>query len=148
MLANSHNTHITNPDGSKALTTHIGTLKLNDHITLKNVLYVPEFQFNLIYVLRIYADMSCVMKFTYDSCLLLTTPILLVIDLSFRKYISKFHNGLCYGDIQSPGSHSSISNVTVDVHITSACGVVDNNAKLWHLRMGHLPFSQHKHVFA
>lgn len=61
-FTSSQNTHITIPDGSKVPISHVGTVKLNNDITLDHVQYVPGFQFNLICMPKIYADMSCAMK--------------------------------------------------------------------------------------
>lgn len=66
--------------------------------------------------------------------------------------LGKLHNDLYFADVQYPGFTPFITTLVEnsgDVHMNnaSACIVVDNNAKLWHLRMRHHPFSQLKHVF-
>lgn len=58
---------ITIPDGKKVKVLHIGTVKLNDDITLKNVLHVPEFQFRLISVSKLCEDFSCIIVFTNNQ---------------------------------------------------------------------------------
>ena len=38
------------PNGEAVVVIHIGTIKISSHITLTNVLCVPSFSFNLLYV--------------------------------------------------------------------------------------------------
>lgn len=40
-------------DGRKIKITHTGTVKLNECITLRSVMFVPEFQFNLISITKL-----------------------------------------------------------------------------------------------
>ena len=38
------------PNGEAAVVTHVGTIQISSHITLTNVLCVPSFSFNLLFV--------------------------------------------------------------------------------------------------
>lgn len=62
------NIYITIPDGSKIKVTHMGTVKINDYITLRNVLFVPTFKFNLISVLKLCRDENCIVQFSSNGC--------------------------------------------------------------------------------
>jgi hypothetical protein len=48
------------PNGNIVTTDTIGDIKLTSEITLKNVLYMPHFSFNLISVSRVTQDLNCV----------------------------------------------------------------------------------------
>lgn len=63
---------ITIPIGNKLLIRHIGMVQLTDHILLHNVLHVPEFKYNLIYVHKLCQDMLCELHFTSDKCFVQT----------------------------------------------------------------------------
>ena len=56
------------PNGTKVQVLHKGTVKLNDDITLKNVLHVPGFCFRLKSVSKICEDLNCQMMFTNTKC--------------------------------------------------------------------------------
>ena len=47
------NSYVYLPNGEKVLVTHIGTVHLNDTLILTDVLCVPSFTFNLIYVIKL-----------------------------------------------------------------------------------------------
>ena len=57
-------------DGKRVDITHIGTIFLNNGITLSKVLYAPHFQFNLISVNKLCKDMNASMSFTHAECYL------------------------------------------------------------------------------
>lgn len=59
---------ITIPNGKKVKVTHLGTICLNEHIILKNVLYVPDFRYNLIFIPKLCKYLSCHAVFTNDEC--------------------------------------------------------------------------------
>lgn len=53
------NNHITIPDGTKVKVTHMGTVNLPNGIVLRNVMYVPCFEVNLIYVHKLCTFCMC-----------------------------------------------------------------------------------------
>ena len=58
------------PNGYKVQVTYHGTLKINDHLILDNVLVVPHFKFNLLSVKRLTAQLHCQVIFTKCLCTL------------------------------------------------------------------------------
>lgn len=56
------------PNENIALATHIETIQLTKTLMLKNVLFVPAFQFNLIFVSKFCFDNSCLLKFLSTTC--------------------------------------------------------------------------------
>ena len=47
------------PNGDMAKVTHIGTIKLTPTLTLKNVLCIPSFSFNLVSISKLTQSPSC-----------------------------------------------------------------------------------------
>lgn len=151
VIDNPDNT-ITVPDGRKIQITHIGTIILNDIITLSQVLYVPGFHFNLISVPKLCHDFSGIVTFSANQCTLqgpsLTRPLAL----------GKLYSGLYY--VQDPSSTSDdIAAVAPDAAVINTCETSQpgfmtciptsltssytvDDIELWHLRLGHMPFSQ------
>lgn len=128
---------ITIPDGKQVIVTHIGTIHLNKNIPLKDVLFVPDFQFNLVSIPKICIDMNCSTTFTDNRCLM-QSP-------SMRPYLlgNLRHALYCVDDTNSRVDQlkdqvtlSTTFNINYDI----------NKAKLWHLRMGHIPFAQLRHL--
>lgn len=120
------NKFITVPDGRKVQITHIRKISLNNDIILYNVLYVPEFYFNLISVKRLCKDLSCQVVFIHDKCY--------VQGLSQRNQmlLGSLHNGLYHTEPEETESQ--------------ICCTIVEEAQLWHLRMWHKPFSHLKLV--
>ena len=52
------------PNGNKAIATKEGTIKLDGNIILKNVLYVPDLNYNMISVSQIMDDLDYIVQFT------------------------------------------------------------------------------------
>lgn len=127
---------ITIPDGSQISVKHIGTVVLNDKITLTNVLHVPAFQYRLLSVYRLCQNMKSNIIFSATQCHLqdplLKQPPLLLGELNTGLYAVPHQQS------------STSSGVTQFFKSPSANLSVSADSKLWHLRMGHLPFSQLK----
>ena len=78
------------PNGGKTRIDLAGTIKLSDDLTIKDVLYVPEFQVNLLFINKFTQALGCNVTFYPDCCL--------VEDLTTNKVIGKGGqiNGLYY----------------------------------------------------
>ncbi|XP_021756062.1 uncharacterized protein LOC110721222 [Chenopodium quinoa] len=61
---------ITVANGKQVVVEHIGIVKFQNGIELKNVLHVPNFQFNLISSHKLCKDLGCDIKFTHDTCVI------------------------------------------------------------------------------
>lgn len=118
---------ITIPDGKQVDVKHMGTVQLTKDIILHNVLHVQDFHFNLIYVQRLCKDLSCAILFNVDKCVLQ--------DLSQKQ------SQMPFGEIS--GGLYSTNKIQVAASSRS-CHVAVTNAKVWHLRLGHIPFSRLK----
>ncbi|KAG8370350.1 hypothetical protein BUALT_Bualt14G0107800 [Buddleja alternifolia] len=111
------------PDGSIASVTHIGHVTLTSTIVLQNVLFVPSFHHNLLFISKLSCDSHCSINFTPTSCIMqgpmLKNPVVL----------SKQIDGLYCFDSSHDHFHSALS--------TSL-----NNIELWHHRLGHTVYTK------
>lgn len=120
------------PNGHITDATISGTVILSNFITLNNVYYIPSFTTNLIFVTQLASDSSCFLNFYIDKCLIL-------------QNLSQQTVGLakCYGDLYVFHAQSLSCNIfptSCHNYVTS----LDNNATLWHQRLGHISDFVHK----
>ncbi|CAN1753275.1 Retrovirus-related Pol polyprotein from transposon TNT 1-94 [Linum perenne] len=120
---------ITLPTGHQVKATHIGDVTFSPTLKLTGVLYVPDFNFNLISVSKLAATQALCLTFTSDSCV--------IQDKQLRTTIgsAKLHRGLY---------HMAPSILVSQATSSSNSDVFD----LWHYRLGHtshtrIPYLQH-----
>ncbi|GJU76308.1 ribonuclease H-like domain-containing protein [Tanacetum coccineum] len=109
------------PNGTQALVTEIGDLKISNNITLYDVLVVPEYTISLLSVHKLSRDNKLFVGFNESNCY--------IQDLKANKTvgIGRQFNGLYMFDVDN------------------ACKIVSNNCistcfvsqTLWHQRLGH-----------
>ena len=132
---------ITIPDGRTAKVSHVGDFKIHTDLILKDVLFVPQFKFNLISVHKLCTVQHASLLFTDKSCLvqgpLMRTPL----HLGKLKCGLYFLEDVCptttLADIIQKSSNFPIANI-------ATYNKVMKEAKLWHIRLGHVPFSHLK----
>lgn len=66
LLGKNH--YIVVPDGRRFKVTYKGTVKLSIGLVLKDVLFVPDFSFNLLSVSKLVMDTNCRIFFTTNEC--------------------------------------------------------------------------------
>ncbi|XP_074374803.1 uncharacterized protein LOC141715227 [Apium graveolens] len=123
-----NNNYITIPNGYKVKVLHKGSVKLNDELTIQHVLHVPDLCFRLISVSKLCEDLGCQVSFTNQGCF--------IQGLSQNRpqiHLGSSLNGL-YRDVSSTNTSNSEKHCNVSIAATE-------EARLWHLQMGHLPFS-------
>jgi len=115
------------PNGNTTNVDMTETVNLSPLISLKNVLYVPSFQFNLISVFRACQENSCRALFDSDKCLFqaLSTGNLMG--------LGRIYQGLYFWiDLRSNFNFSSVA------FNKSMCNIASNEKKfLHHQRLGH-----------
>lgn len=62
--------YIVIPNRRHAPIHHIGSVKIHSNMILHNVLHIPHFQCNLIYVQRLCKDMACSVLFDGTNCII------------------------------------------------------------------------------
>lgn len=58
------------PNGATSNITHVGSVKLNSHLTLTNVLCVPSFTYNILSISKLVQDTTYQVVFQADVCYL------------------------------------------------------------------------------
>ncbi|CAM8978347.1 unnamed protein product [Rhodiola kirilowii] len=106
------------PNGGTSTVTHIGTCQLNASIMLMDVLYVPEFRFNLLSVGKLAKDSGLHVSFTNTECC--------IQDHTKKKV-------LVTGTLTDGLYQVQMSSV-------KALHVCKESSLLWHYRLGHYPF--------
>lgn len=135
--------------GNKVDVKCVGSVMLRNDLVLDKALYVPYFRFNLISVYRLTTSMNCLVVFNTDGCLIQDPLMKSVWHLGKTNHGLYFvHNTECEGDIGNNGKKSMVPfNTGLNVHRIMTHNN-ESEAKLWHLRMGHMPFKHLKFLFS
>ncbi|GKB34086.1 putative RNA-directed DNA polymerase [Tanacetum coccineum] len=112
------------PNGTLAKVKFVGNLKLNSHVTLYDVLVVPEYCVSLLSVNKLLKDSKLFVGFTESKCY--------IQDLVHSQIVGtgSENGGLYLFDYDSPKS-SMWSNIG---NMSDVCYV---SKSLWHSRLGH-----------
>ncbi|GJX80184.1 retrovirus-related pol polyprotein from transposon TNT 1-94 [Tanacetum coccineum] len=135
------------PNGNTSVISHVGKVRLNNDILLKDVLVVPSFKFSLLSVPKLTQDNQCVVSFYPDFCM--------VHDLVTKKVtgLGKLKSGL-YHLLNVPTEKvdqvfSSLVKASVHKFSLSAIGGLNSANKtcndayaLWHHRLRHVSDSK------
>nr|KYP65402.1 Retrovirus-related Pol polyprotein from transposon TNT 1-94 [Cajanus cajan] len=121
--------HIHLPNGSTVVACFSGTVYFTPHFVLHDVLYVPNFNFNLLSISKLISTLPYHLIFSDKICHIQEASSLRMIGLASLK------QGLYHLVINKEGrlpTFSSSANSTANT----------NNKNLWHLRLGHLSGSR------
>lgn len=137
-----NSSHIIIPNGKQVLVSKMGDIKVNDNISLNDVLFVPDFKFNLISIPKLCKDLCYTVMFTDNSCFIQTPSMK-------QMLLGKFRSGLYYMEEES-NSADSYSEHNVEGELFVAASQKDSTDQaiimLWHLRMGHFSVSMLHHL--
>lgn len=111
------------PNGIVITVEFVGSIQLNSHLILQNVLYIPTFSYNFIFVSVLTNQSSLIVTFTTCSCSI-QDPML----------------GKQIGIGRRCGNLYVLS--TNNVFTVSCNTVVLNSTQLWHSRLGHASFDR------
>jgi hypothetical protein len=115
-LKSVHNRWVKLPDGTSTHVTHIGTVSFSPHFVLHNVLCVPLFYLNLIFVSKLAFDSFCITIFLRQICV--------IQDLRSGKMIGT--------GTEKEGLYC------LNYSTKGTCNAVHTNTdNLWHQRLGH-----------
>ena len=123
----SVNQHVNLPNGHFVMVAGVGTVVINGSISLRNVLYIPEFRLNLLSISSLTADLGSRVVFDPDSCLI-QDPIRGLTIGRGRRIAN-----LYLLDVEDPADSSQLSSCSLNSVIDSA---------VWHKRLGHTSFSR------
>jgi len=118
------------PNGHTVKIEGTGFIQLTDALSLHNVLFIPEFKFNLLSVSVLTKTLQSKVSFTSDECMIqaLTKELMLGKGSQVGNlYILNLDKSLV--DVSSfPGK--------------SVCSSVKNESEMWHKRLGHPSFAK------
>uniref|UniRef100_A0A1J3EFZ9 Retrovirus-related Pol polyprotein from transposon TNT 1-94 n=1 Tax=Noccaea caerulescens TaxID=107243 RepID=A0A1J3EFZ9_NOCCA len=124
-FSDSLQSSVTLPTGLGVAIAGIGTVKLNDHLVLNNVLYIPDFRLNLLSVSQLTKDLGYRVIFDPDSCM-----------------IQDHTKGLMIGQGEQVSNLYVLDAECIDesvlslIQSTFSSNVVLDST-LWHNRLGH-----------
>ena len=124
-ISSLSNTYVYLPNGERALVTHIGTVHLTEKLIIHNVLCVPYFSFNLIFVSQLNKSLTCCLIFLGSFCFIQDLALWSTIGLGREQ------NGLYLLDNKFKVSSSIPASF-------SFCHSACTQPNLWHFRLGHL----------
>ncbi|KAF7813378.1 Retrovirus-related Pol polyprotein from transposon TNT 1-94 [Senna tora] len=137
---------VTLPDGSVKHVKSVGTAILSDKLKLDNVLFVPDFRYNLISVSKMVTDLRVEVKFCSSGCVMqdqLSNQVIAEGRLERNLFVLSRSFNVILNSV-------ALNNVDRQVALSSTKNKVD----IWHNRMGHpstkvrlkLPFSPKDYV--
>jgi len=151
--------HVTLPNAHTAEIIGIGDIMLPSGILLKHALCVPKFKYNLLSISRLTKDSHIRVVFYDTFCLLQdcancqvkgigkeSKGLYYLLDLSkaaLQQYMAQ-NLGTAAGSQPSASLKAVIQGFPAVSAQTQS--VFPNKANLWHLRLGHVPFSRLSHV--
>ena len=113
------------PNGHCFYTSYSGTVNFSNRFYLTNVLYVPEFTFNLVSASKLASNLNCQLIFSSKDCVIqdnLTKEKIGTVDAKDGLYV--FHASVFQRNV--------MNNSVPSFH----CVTKDDN--VWHNRLGHL----------
>lgn len=147
----SYSIHL--PNGEVVSVTHIGTVKLNNSISLQNILCVPSFNFNLLSVRKFSEQIHyCLIFLPIHGCLIFLLTLCFVQDLTSWKTIGKGEiiQSLYYLQAKavSPDEFAATlpkySSSSTFLSQTDSATTDFSQFDLWHYRLGHPSLSRSK----
>ena len=132
------------PDGTMKTVKHIGNVKLSSYLVLTNVLYIPEFRFNLLSIPKLVIQQNISVIFNRDECFF-QDPL-----TNQTRILSNKEDGLYRY------SHSSSSSSVADcTAVISSFNKTSNHVNrdvrapalaVAHARLGHVSIHSMKHL--
>lgn len=133
--------HIILPDGSSKAVHTVGDVQLNEDLILKDVLYVPEFKYNLLSVSKLVCEGKLSAHFHKEFCVLQ--------DHLSKRYlaIGRSQGGLFRIKSSRNKEEAGLSALGNKITNTSECNVLgDKDFELLHKRLGHVSVSKMLHI--
>ena len=122
------------PNGSQVEAHIRGTILFSPTFILFNVLYVPNFNYNLVSVSQLTDTLNCSLNFLSDRCIVQDTRLKRMIGLA------KHMNGLYYVEGSPMVTRLAHCNSNIASNTSSSFSVCSD--ELWHFRLGHLSSSR------
>lgn len=134
---------ITLPTGATTLITHVGDVLLRNGMRLKNVLHVPQFNHNLLFIHKLAQDGKCEVMFQPSKCVIFdstTRSVMGVGEMKQGLYYLRNEKAYAQG-VAMNGEKTEIGMRNKDVNLK-----VNNQFSVWHQRLGHASVSKLRHI--
>jgi len=129
---------VTLPDVKCVSVTHVGTVIPSHVLTLRGVLYVPSFRYNLLSISKMASQMDGYFFFTPKYCFM-QAP-----SLKKPLVLGGFYAGLDLLKVQS--FKDSLSSITASFIIEKQSSICSSSSlfseDIWHARLGYLPLTK------
>ena len=119
---------ITLPNGALVSAHYAGTVQFSPEFVIYNVLYVPDFHFNLVSISKLISTLHYTLIFSDDFCKIQEVSSLKMIGLAKLK--EGLYHLVVSKERQLPLPNTSLVNTSTSTPITTS--------NLWHFRLGHL----------
>lgn len=116
------------PNGLSVSARYCGCIKISKDLWLYNVLYIPEFTFNIISIPKLISAMNCKLTFCDIHCYIQDMPSLKMIRHA------ELHQGLYH--LKGPIFRNNFICITVNPYFISV-HAVKTYPNVWYLRLGH-----------
>lgn len=125
------------PNGDVSLVTHTGCSNISENSTIQNVFHLPQFKYNLLSVSKATKQLNCTATFFPNFCVFQ--------DLWSGKVkeIGREKNGLYFLLRQRLPGHGKVAGYAFNTQNTKK-----SDLRLWHNRLGHVPFRTLSHMFS
>ena len=128
------------PNGSLVTTCFAGTVLFDQNFYLTDVLYFPNFSFNLISVPKLTLNLHCYLMFNDHECLIqdsCSKRMIGVVELFSGLYILKTPT-VSLGNLPEKSCINKLNNIEFITHsVNSLESHKDNDCNVWHRRLGH-----------
>ncbi|KAK2354629.1 putative mitochondrial protein [Trifolium repens] len=128
------------PNGSLVTTCFAGTVLFDQNFYLTDVLYFPNFSFNLISVPKLTLNLHCYLMFNDHECLIqdsCSKRMIGVAELFSGLYILK-RPTVSLGNLPEKSCINKLNNISQFTHsVNSLESHKDNDCNVWHRRLGH-----------
>ena len=120
--------HINLPNGSTVVAHISRTVQLSPQLIIQDVLYVPNFKFNLLSISKLLASSDYTLHFSNFQCQIHEKKSLRMIGLA------KLKHGLYHLEMHIEHKHTFPKATFINNFSTPLV----TNSNLWHFRLGHL----------
>lgn len=147
--------HVVLPNGTSKFVTQLGQIPLNEVVTLHDVLYVPAFKYNLLFVSKLLSDHNLCAIFYPDKCFfqdLSTRMIIAVGKKDGRLYfLNKIpvvvsHSGSILAAERTKSTDISPTEVPNSSLTSLYSDKLVCSLDLLRARLGHTSFSKIQHI--
>lgn len=129
-LKKVQNAYITLPNHTKIPVNFAGNVELNLELIFEDVLFAPQFKFNLLSISSLARNSNVSIRFLINYCYIQDLCSLKMIDGGKRVY------GLYIID----AANAKMNVIHSKLSVTLLIFLVNNNSHVWHHRLGHLSF--------